>query len=122
MLADDNAPMAVNNEVIVLEGGGGGTDPISEMPPTIGELEEEELVEDGFEHQGPPGDEPLGGPNQDEMGVRHCFYDFCKQTILHGWHYLADVENENAAPPTPTFVTGFSPVGSPNNTLAGKIF
>ena len=22
--------------------------------------------------------------------VRHCFYDFCKQTILHGWHYLAE--------------------------------
>ncbi len=21
--------------------------------------------------------------------VRHCFEDFCKQTILHGWHYLA---------------------------------
>ena len=23
----------------------------------------------------------------------HCFRDFCKQTILHGWHYLADSEN-----------------------------
>lgn len=26
-----------------------------------------------------------------ESGVQHCFYDFCKQTILHGWHYLADL-------------------------------
>jgi len=23
--------------------------------------------------------------------VQNCFYDFCKQTILHGWHYLADL-------------------------------
>ncbi len=28
----------------------------------------------------------LQGPD-----VQHCFYDFCKQTILHGWHYLADL-------------------------------
>jgi len=26
-----------------------------------------------------------------EAGVHQCFYDFCKQTILHGWHYLADL-------------------------------
>ncbi len=25
---------------------------------------------------------------------QHCFYDFCKQTILHGWHYLADLESD----------------------------
>lgn len=24
--------------------------------------------------------------------IRHCFYDFCKQTILHGWHYLVEGE------------------------------
>ena len=54
----------------------------------------------------------------DEMGVRNCFYDFCKQTILHGWHYLADLENE--ATPSPSFVT-FTPISSPNATLTGKI-
>lgn len=26
--------------------------------------------------------------------VRNCFYDFCKQTILHGWHYLAERDPE----------------------------
>ena len=26
--------------------------------------------------------------------LQHCFYDFCKQTILHGWHYLADLESD----------------------------
>ena len=48
--------------------------------------------------------------SDDEMGVRHCFYDFCKQTILHGWHYLADLEHEPT--PSPSFVT-FTPVSSP---------
>ena len=58
---------------------------LSEFPPTIGELAEDEEVEMGdFDPYGPH-------PGQDEMGVRHCFYDFCKQTILHGWHYLADI-------------------------------
>lgn len=41
--------------------------------------------------------------DNDEMGVRHCFYDFCKQTILHGWHYLADIESN--ATPSASFVT-----------------
>ena len=53
----------------------------------------------------------------DDMGVRNCFYDFCKQTILHGWHYLADLENE--ATPSPSFVT-FTPISSPNATVTGK--
>ena len=129
--------MAVNNEqVIVLDGGGGmgsgvgGQDPLYdpniEMPPTIGEQEEDEVSEtevgEGFDHQGPPGGRQAG--LQDEMGVRHCFYDFCKQTILHGWHYLADLEqdqdrNNGPAQASPSFHT-FTPVSSPNNTLAGK--
>ena len=28
-------------------------------------------------------------PNDGKMGLRQCFYDFCKQTALHGWNYLA---------------------------------
>ncbi|TRY72274.1 hypothetical protein TCAL_14853 [Tigriopus californicus] len=36
--------------------------------------------------------------------VRQCFFDFCKQTILHGWHYLAEGEKTSPLPgsaPTP---------------------
>ena len=105
----NNTPMAVNNEVIALEGGGGAADPIitsiSEVPP-IGEEAEED--EGGLEDSN----------RQDEMGVRHCFYDFCKQTILHGWHYLADLEQE-PTPASPSFVT-FTPVSSPNTALPGE--
>ncbi len=28
--------------------------------------------------------------------VRGCFYDFCKQTILHGWHYLVHDKDSGA--------------------------
>ena len=28
--------------------------------------------------------------SESEKNVRQCFFDFCKQTILHGWHYLAE--------------------------------
>ena len=51
-------------------------------------------------HQTPEAEDNLSthSASDDEMGVRHCFYDFCKQTILHGWHYLADLENH----PTPS--------------------
>ena len=31
--------------------------------------------------------------NREEIGVRQCFVDFCKQTILHGWHYLVEYED-----------------------------
>ena len=109
----NNTPMAVNNEVIALEGGG-GADPIitsiSEVPP-IGEEEEDE-----------GGLESRDSSSQDEMGVRHCFYDFCKQTILHGWHYLADLDQEaTPAAASPSFVT-FTPVSSPNTALPGEIY
>ena len=32
---------------------------------------------------------------EDEIGVRQCFVDFCRQTILHGWHYL--IENGDSS-------------------------
>ena len=51
--------------------------------------------------------------DDEDMGVRHCFYDFCKQTILHGWHYLADIESH----PTPS--TSFVGAG---NSDAGMYF
>ena len=47
---------------------------------------------------------------EDEIGVRQCFVDFCRQTILHGWHYLiengdsSDSESDKSdiiCPPTP---------------------
>ena len=28
--------------------------------------------------------------------VKGCFYDFCKQTILHGWHYLVNDKEESS--------------------------
>lgn len=28
--------------------------------------------------------------------VRDCGQDFCKQTILHGWHYLVQDKDEDA--------------------------
>ncbi len=31
--------------------------------------------------------------NPDRSEVTTCFEDFCKQTILHGWHYLAEKED-----------------------------
>ena len=51
-----------------------------------------------------------GGIVEDEIGVRQCFVDFCRQTILHGWHYLiengdsSDSESDKSdiiCPPTP---------------------
>ena len=30
---------------------------------------------------------------KEEKGVRQYFVDFCKQTILHGWHYLVEYED-----------------------------
>ena len=50
------------------------------------------------------------GTVEDEIGVRQCFVDFCRQTILHGWHYLiengdsSDSESDKSdiiCPPTP---------------------
>ena len=38
------------------------------------------------------GNEVIG---EDEIGVRQCFVDFCRQTILHGWHYL--IENGDSS-------------------------
>ena len=119
------ASMAVNNEMIALEGGGGGgscemggmggttlANPTSATTP---------MIPPGSAMEVTPLDHPeslSSASSDDEMGVRHCFYDFCKQTILHGWHYLADLEND--ATPSPSFVT-FTPVSSPNTALAGQI-
>ena len=33
-----------------------------------------------------------------EQNVRRCFKDFCKQTILHGWHYLAERDLQSGSP------------------------
>ena len=30
---------------------------------------------------------------KEEIGVRQAFVDFCRQTILHGWHYLVEYED-----------------------------
>ena len=35
------------------------------------------------------------GEGNGEIGVRQCFVDFCRQTILHGWHYLVDYEDSS---------------------------
>ena len=94
-----NAPLAVNNEMIALEGGEAAA-----TAPAAGTTDVQ--MEDNLS---------TTASSDDEMGVRHCFYDFCKQTILHGWHYLADLEND--ATPSPSFVT-FTPVSSPH-ALAG---
>ena len=32
---------------------------------------------------------------KDEIGIRQYFVDFCRQTILHGWHYLVDYEDSD---------------------------
>ncbi|XP_040569382.1 acid-sensing ion channel 4 [Lepeophtheirus salmonis] len=31
----------------------------------------------------------LSTTRKEDQTVHKCFYDFCRQTILHGWHYLA---------------------------------
>lgn len=56
--------------------------------------------------------------DNDEMGVRHCFYDFCKQTILHGWHYLADIESHPT--PSASFVTFAGTPAADNNSKIGS--
>ena len=81
------------NEMIVVETGDGGQDPMIEAAP-----------EDNLSTH---------SASDDEMGVRHCFYDFCKQTILHGWHYLADIESH----PTPSA----SFVGTGGYSFAGML-
>ena len=96
-----NAPLAVNNEMIALEGGEATMAAAAEATTDTAAQMEDNLS--------------TTASSDDEMGVRHCFYDFCKQTILHGWHYLADLEND--ATPSPSFVT-FTPVSSPH-ALAG---
>ena len=113
--------MAVNNEMITLEGGGppeipapaggGHASSTTSSMPITGSMEV------GVAGHHAHLDDNQSVMSDDEMGVRHCFYDFCKQTILHGWHYLADLEND--ATPSPSFVT-FTPVSSPNTALAGK--
>lgn len=93
MANNTTIPKAVSNEMIALEGGG----------PNVKQL-------DMTNSKAVPED-PAG--SDDEMGVRHCFYDFCKQTILHGWHYLADIEHDNATPNGPASFVTFTPVSSP---------
>ena len=36
---------------------------------------------------------------EQERGIRECFNDFCRQTILHGWHYLVDFGGNNDKKP-----------------------
>ena len=31
----------------------------------------------------------------EEKGIGQCFADFCRQTILHGWHYLVDYDDDD---------------------------
>ena len=32
---------------------------------------------------------------KEDIELRKCFVDFCKQTILHGWHYLVEYEDSS---------------------------
>ena len=57
------------NEVILLEAENLGQNPIFE-DDNIGAI-------------------AASDPNDGKMGLQQCFYDFCKQTELHGWNYLA---------------------------------
>lgn len=94
-MANNTAMKAVSNEMIALEGGAGNG--------RSGDMTNSKVIVPTAAEQ---------DSSDDEMGVRHCFYDFCKQTILHGWHYLADLEHDAATPAAATFVT-FTPVSSP---------
>ena len=37
----------------------------------------------------------VGEDDDSQRGIRDCFNDFCRQTILHGWHYLIDFNDDN---------------------------
>jgi hypothetical protein len=93
-MANNGPPVALNNEMVILEAG--------EVTVEAASLE----------------DNVSNAPSDDEMGVRHCFYDFCKQTILHGWHYLADLENHATPSASEATFAGTPisslPMGSPN--------
>jgi len=47
---------------------------------------------------------------------QHCFYDFCKQTILHGWHYLADLESDTESGDEENDIIGPPIPGSTHST------
>ena len=56
-------------------------------------LESENVVQDPIVEDHNIGASATSDP---EMGLRQCFYDFCKQTALHGWNYLA-IDNNSAS-------------------------
>ena len=59
--------------------------------------ENEELSNSWLERQPikDDGDDCKETEEKQEMGVRECFVDFCRQTILHGWHYLVEYEESS---------------------------
>ena len=80
-----------HNEMIIVEAGGDGNN----QEPMMLEVCDDDNVSAA---NCPIGASASDTDDHEDMGVRHCFYDFCKQTILHGWHYLADIESH----PTPS--------------------
>ena len=57
----------------------------------------------------------------DEIGIRQCFVDFCRQTILHGWHYLVDCNDDLNEEESPDNVS-ISNRTSPNLAGGGSRF
>ncbi len=106
-MAKDSTAPAVNNEMITLEGGHQEPGPTTLSTAMLEQSDNLSAASSNEDH--------------DEMGVRHCFYDFCKQTILHGWRYLADSEHDSSGISSTSFVT-FTPeaVSSPS-ALASQV-
>ena len=73
-----------------------------------------------LEKQPAPNEEGSGEvENREEIGVRQCFVDFCKQTILHGWHYLVEYEDTTDSEDDTNGIVG-PPKPSPKAERFGK--
>ena len=60
----------------------------------LGEVVKESL-ENTNQHPTTVSTEDEEKTEKEEKGVRQYFVDFCRQTILHGWHYLVEYEDSS---------------------------
>ena len=67
-----------------------GFDGIDEIPVKRFKRSENECSRKGQE-----GDLVRQHHEDEEKGIGQCFADFCRQTILHGWHYLVDYDDDD---------------------------